>query len=257
MRTGELHVHTTFCDGSNTPEEMVLAALDKHMDRIGFTAHSFTPEDTSYCLSEENYPKYLAEIRRLKEKYSGRIRILCGIEQDYFASIPVDAFDYAIGSVHYLPTTDGIVPIDMNAEELRTFCKRYFNGDGIALAEKYFEYEANIIAVTNADIIGHFDVISKFNEDHSFFDPADPRYIAAWKKASDRLLQTGKPFEINSGAMFKGYRTEPYPALDIQQYLLEKGAGFIRTNDCHCTEAVGWEPQTRVSMSDIEADLPF
>ena len=31
-----LHQHSTFCDGKNTPEEIVLAAIDKGFDVIGF-----------------------------------------------------------------------------------------------------------------------------------------------------------------------------------------------------------------------------
>ena len=47
-----LHTHTTFCDGVDTPEEMVQAALGLRMDTIGFSGHSFTPIDTSYCMTE-------------------------------------------------------------------------------------------------------------------------------------------------------------------------------------------------------------
>ena len=28
----DLHMHTTFCDGKNTPEEMVLSAIDKGLE---------------------------------------------------------------------------------------------------------------------------------------------------------------------------------------------------------------------------------
>ena len=38
----DLHVHTNYCDGKNTPEEMVLAAIEKGMECIGFSVHSYT-----------------------------------------------------------------------------------------------------------------------------------------------------------------------------------------------------------------------
>ena len=36
----DLHVHTTFSDGKNTPEEIVLEAIRRGMDTIGFSDHS-------------------------------------------------------------------------------------------------------------------------------------------------------------------------------------------------------------------------
>ena len=34
------HTHTTFCDGKNTPEEMVVAAIEKGFVALGFSTHS-------------------------------------------------------------------------------------------------------------------------------------------------------------------------------------------------------------------------
>ncbi len=34
------HTHTTFCDGENSPEEMVLAAIDAGLPELGFSGHS-------------------------------------------------------------------------------------------------------------------------------------------------------------------------------------------------------------------------
>jgi len=36
------HTHSTFCDGKNTPEEIVLAAIDKGFDVIGLSGHGHT-----------------------------------------------------------------------------------------------------------------------------------------------------------------------------------------------------------------------
>ena len=39
------HIHTNFCDGENTPEEMVKAAIRIGFTALGFTGHSPTPYD--------------------------------------------------------------------------------------------------------------------------------------------------------------------------------------------------------------------
>ena len=35
-----VHTHTVFCDGADTPERMVLAAISAGMDTLGFSHHS-------------------------------------------------------------------------------------------------------------------------------------------------------------------------------------------------------------------------
>ena len=39
------HTHTTWCDGKDTPEAVVVAAIDKGFDAIGFSSHAMLPED--------------------------------------------------------------------------------------------------------------------------------------------------------------------------------------------------------------------
>ena len=62
----DLHTHTTYCDGKNTPEEMVKAAIEKGLVRIGFSGHCYTFFDEKYCMSIPNVARYIAEINSLK-----------------------------------------------------------------------------------------------------------------------------------------------------------------------------------------------
>ena len=56
----------------------------------------------------------------------------------------------------------------------------------------------------------------------------------------DKLLDTEKPplFEINFGAVIRGYRTEPYPSKPILEYLKARGAKFILSGDSHTVDNV-------------------
>ena len=47
----DFHVHTAFCDGRDTPEEMVRAAIDLGMSHIGFSAHTYVPFDEEFCIT--------------------------------------------------------------------------------------------------------------------------------------------------------------------------------------------------------------
>ena len=323
MQDFNLHMHTTYCDGKDTAEAMTLAAIEEGLAVAGFSGHSFTPHDQSYCMSREGTQRYIEEIGALKEKYSGSIRLLLGIELDRYADTDLSPYDYRIGSVHYIFSEEGRrkrdeilarhagetdrtasdaelealikyedwSPVDDYAEDL---CRFALGGDGscddpllrrekmLDIAELYFDTVGGIVEATDCDIIGHFDLITKFTEGWGFgpagnvisktrcgteefvsdiFDTSDERYIAAWKKAIDRIfdgcadrymngyrnrlekpgvLEAGdKPvFEINTGAISKGYRTLPYPSADQISYIKSKGGILILSSDSHAAGTI-------------------
>lgn len=233
MIKSDFHVHTTYSDGKSTPEEIVLSAIEKGLSTLGFSDHSYTDFDENYCIKKEKISDYISEISALKEKYKTKIEILCGIEQDYFSGLPKYDFDFVIGSVHYFKFGNEYVPVDSNADILFSAAEKYFGGDVYTLAEEYFSLVSEVADKTSATIIGHFDLITKFNEKTPLIDAANPRYIAAWKKAVDKLIPYNIPFEINSGAISRGYRTTPYPASDIIDYIKNKGGKLILSSDSH------------------------
>ena len=219
----DYHMHTIWCDGSNTAEEMVEAAVRQGLEEIGFSGHSYTWFDESYCMLPDETEEYKKELAALREKYAGRIRILTGTEQDCLSEASTEGYDYVIGSAHYVRVGDTFISIDESAQILRDAADRYFGGDMIALAEEYFRTVGAVAERTGCQIIGHFDLITKFNEDGTLLDESDPRYVAAWQAAADRLLQSDAVFEINTGAMSKGYRTTPYPAVPIRVWPKPRG----------------------------------
>ena len=102
MILGDYHVHTSFCDGTASPAEMAAAAFRQGLSALGFSGHSHTAFDGSWCMSSAGTAAYRAEVSRLREAYAGRMKVLCGVEQDYYSEEPTQGYDYVIGSVHYL-----------------------------------------------------------------------------------------------------------------------------------------------------------
>ena len=234
----DLHTHTTFCDGKDTPEAMVIAALDKGMDCLGFSGHSHTFFDESYCMSPLGTVAYRGEIARLRREYGTRLRILCGVEQDRYSAQPTAGYDYVIGSVHYLRLGEEYLPVDESPEISRDIVERYFGGDWYAMAEAYYRTVSGVVENTGCHIISHFDLIAKFNEKYPAFDEIHPRYIAAWQTALDTLLLSNRPFEINTGAMARGWRTQPYPRREMIEYILSRGGRLILSSDSHSTDTL-------------------
>ncbi len=240
MTLSDLHVHTTFCDGANTPEEMVLAAIERKMQRIGFSGHSYTSFDLSCCMSQAGTEEYKREIERLKDKYSDKIEILCGIEQELFADYPAKGYDYIIGSSHYLKKNGVYITIDDSAEVFENAVKEYYDGNCLQMAEEYFDNISKVPDI-GADIVGHFDLIAIFNKGNRFFDENDSRYLAAGKSAIDKLLQKGMTFEVNTGAISRGRRDVPYPAPEFLSYIIKSGGKVILSSDAHKADTLCFE----------------
>ena len=126
------HTHSTFCDGKNTPEEIVVAAIGKGFDAIGFSGHGYTPYSPGYCMKDTD--GYIAEVGRLKEKYKTEIKICLGAEEDAFYPVERDRFDYIIGSAHYFLVDNKYYPIDSSPDCLKK-CLDLFDHNVLRLAE--------------------------------------------------------------------------------------------------------------------------
>lgn len=226
------HTHTTFCDGRDTPEQLVQEAIRLGCPALGFSGHSYTPYEAAWMPKEHILP-YQAEIRRLQAVYSGQIRILLGIEQDYYSDEATDAYEYVIGAVHNLRRGGEYRPLDYTRERLIAIVDDWFGGDWYAMVEEYYRLVGDLYEKTHCRVIAHFDLIEKFNEAGELFDRTHPRYRAAALAALNRLKSAPVLFEINTGAIARGYRTTPYPAPFLLQAMQDAGVKLMLNSDCH------------------------
>ena len=230
-----LHTHTHYCDGKYSPEEMVHAAIREGFVSLGFSGHSFTPCDATYCMLPETTPLYKEEILRLKEQYKDQIEIYLGTERDYYTDPAeyTDDYDYILGSVHYVFKGRNCLAIDHAAEVQETAIRDLYDGNGLALVRDYYELMAKLPARVKPDVIGHFDVITKFNEGNRYFDEDSPAYKAMTLEAMDAILQDCNLFEMNTGAIARKKRSTPYIAPFLLRHLKERGGEIVINSDCH------------------------
>lgn len=228
MLKANYHTHTTFCDGDEAAERMVQRALELGFGHLGFSGH----------MDEEihmDWSAYVAEIVRLRETYADRIDILCGVELDTLydpASCP--GAEYVIGSTHYV---DVDVPfsraVDYGADVSQRLCDECFGGDWYAMCRSYYELEAQVFDRLHCTFVGHFDLITRFNDQMHAFDEEDPRYLGPALEAMEHLVRQGVPFEINCGAHNRGRKEELYPRRSLLKALHDFGGQIFINSDAH------------------------
>ena len=291
-----LHTHTCFCDGKNWVSEIICSALEKGFDVLGFSGHSFTYFDKSYCMLEDGTKEYISSVRAAKNfflkdqdlaksfygwnlKDTKDLRIYLGIEQDIYTEEPAlrkeqgifnfgypgGIFDYVIGSVHAYRLTWGeleerrgtlkglaeprqgaefsddgaYIYVDYSPEVFSWAGDSIYKGDMMAMARDYFADESRIVRDTDCDIVGHFDLLLKFNEEGKFFDEESSLYRSLRDHALEEIFRDFREknrmpvFEINTGAMARGYRSVPYPSLETLKVINEMGGQIVINSDCH------------------------
>lgn len=229
-----LHTHTTYVDGQDTPEELVLEAIRKGFGSIGFSEHSYL-KYSSYPnqLTVDKLELYKKEIKDLKSKYQEQINLYCGLEYDFYSDLNVEGLDYLIGSVHYLNCNGKVVTFDRGLNETLDYIEEHFGDSGLSFAKKYFETVASLPQKHKFDIVGHFDIITKNNDRGGFIDVSAKEYLNLGFEAIHSLKGKIPFFEVNTSAVSRGYKTTPYPQMEFLREFNRCGFGAVITSDCH------------------------
>ena len=240
------HTHTSFCDGKDSPKDIAEFAISNGFEALGFSGHSFTSFD-SFGMKEEK--KYISEIKALKEELGDKINIILGIEEDVFGLINRADYEYIIGSCHYVYKDGVYYPVDLSAGDTKRGIDAF--GGIENFAENYFITLCDYIKNRCPDIIGHFDLLTKFDEKEGFFTENK-----AYKKLSQMYLQEAIKsnciFEVNTGAISRGYRSFPYPSLDLLYTLKKNDAKIIISSDSHNKETLDYYfEETRDILTDV------
>ncbi len=239
-----IHSHCTFCDGKSTIDEMVQGAISSNLVSLGMSSHAHT----GYSFDDvqmTDIDGYFEALEAARLKYRGIIDIFKGMEleslvlgpdgKDVFPTIDPRC-EYTIGSCHVTRPNGRPYLIDYKAEMLDDAIEE-FNG-----VENFIDdYFTGYLSFTDAvpfDIIGHIDLYTKFNERHPILDQDSKRYQDQVLHYIDQLIERDRIFEVNTGAISRGYRTTPYPAPFILKRLLERKAPVMITSDSHSKDTV-------------------
>lgn len=209
MNLTNYHSHCLYCDGRAGMEDFVRFALSMGFTSYGFSSHAPLPFPTAWTMEWDCMDDYLAEFRRLKEKYAGRIELYVGLEIDYlneesnpsiarFRELPLD---YRIGSVHLLYDDAGeVVDIDVPADKFRQIVDTHFGGDLERVVRLYYGRLTRMLELGGFDIVGHAD---KMHYNAACYRPGlldEPWYDELVRTYFAEIARRGYQVEINTKA---------------------------------------------------------
>lgn len=249
------HTHSTWCDGKETPESMVQAAIEKKFDVLGFSGHAMYPFAAEWHMKPASLYSYADEIRKLAQEYGSQIEILLGFEADYFPLLSSPAHsmykdikpDYLIGSVHYIFDEKSVLKTNSSGigipytcftadgpdEEVAMGIKNVFKGNAKKAVQTYFSLQRDMIASGNFDIVGHIDVIRKRNSSLKFFNEQDAWYKRELEATAKAVSVYNKIVEINTGGIARGVMRDSYPSLDFLRLLHRYEVPVCLNSDAH------------------------
>ena len=241
MITADLHTHTLYSHGLNTPQEMWQAAMAKGIQLYGFSEHS--PRPTDYSFSNEYrdkltkyFPQYVAEVNELKKQFPNQI--LLGIEMDWFETelpfiknaLASYDFDYTIGSVHFLKTW-GYDDLESDWISLsQSHCHEHYTN--------YFQTLRKMAESGLFNIAGHLDLIKIFSIEHFNKWINEKSSLILVAEVLQAMFLSGMSLEISSAGLRKKCK-EIYPCPLIMHLAKELHLPISFASDAHNVKDVG------------------
>lgn len=264
MQNYNLHTHSNFSDGKSEMEEMVLDAISKNLKVIGITDHSPMPFENRVSLKKERINDYVAEVKRLKDKYKSHINVRIGMEMEYIPGMSEDfqsvrenlGLEYLIGSVHLVEKDGALWFIDgAKIEPYDEGLNEIFHGDIKAGVKRFFEQSNMMIENEKFEIIGHFDKI-KMNNKGRYFQESDKWYRDLLFETLDLIKQKNLIVEVNTRGMYKGRYNGFYPSEWLFPFLKKMRIPVIISSDGHLAgEVSGCFEQADAALSGAGIEI--
>ncbi len=239
------HTHTIYCDGSESPENYVLSAMEKGIKILGFSAHAPVSFSNLWSLKTGDIINYHTEIERLKKRYQPKISILNGLEIDYIPDV-TKAFsyfirennlDFTIGSVHLvkLPENDNLWFIDGATRNFDAGLEQIFNNNIEKAVTAYFHQIQEMVYTQKPNIIGHLDKI-KMNNKKRFFEEGDEWYRKLINETLKVIAQSTCIVELNTRGVYMGKSESFFPSVFVLEQCFQLGIPVMINSDAHKPE---------------------
>ena len=238
------HAHTPYGDGHSPAADYGTAAVVRKMQCIGISEHAPLGADVDWTMDAGKVPAYRAELEALREQHRGELEVLLGLECDWWAERPEwygrmseYHWDFLIGSVHMITRDSVTWAIDSSPEHFSDGVRQAFRGDIRAACDAFFSAEWDAAASGRFDILGHFDLVKKFNKGGRYFDLDAPWYKEMAASVVEAAAQSGTIVEINTAGLDKPVG-EYYPAPWLVARCVERGVRLTLSADAHSSQEI-------------------
>jgi len=243
MSWSNYHQHCYFCDGTDAPEKYVKTALANGIKSFGFSSHAPVPMDVKWCIKQERFNDYLAEIKAIQQQYKDELPIFIGCEIDFLPnkmgpnSPQFEVLDYNVGSVHFVNQfEDGTYwGIDDTFKMYQRGINELFGGNAQAAVEAYFAITRMMIEEDAPDILGHMDKIKMNNKNQQFFEETETWYQKAVLATLESVAASDKNIiiEVNTRGVYKKKTLHPYPSPWVLKHIHAMDIPIMINSDCH------------------------
>ncbi len=213
--------------------------LSEHAPR--FSVEHLYPEERGLTPADlvDKFERYVHRAMELRDEYQDRLELLVGFETE---ALPVDlwadkmrelrrsaAFDYIVGSVHSI----GDTWIDLNPETSERAALA--SGGWEALRCAYFDRLAELVETLEPEIVGHVDLIRRF-------DGHDFQFSGTAMQHAERVLEAarahGAALEVNAAPVRRGFGPV-YPGPQVLARAQQMGVAVTLGDDSHGPDGVG------------------
>jgi histidinol-phosphatase (PHP family) len=185
------------------------------------------------------FTAYTKEAFELRERFADKLEIVVGLETERLppgqwparmrelrASGP---FEYMVGSVHDI---DGVW-VDFNAETTNALAEQL--GGRSVLHVRYFEAVTEMVRTLKPEVVGHLDLVRKFDGPEASIEPAARPHVEA---ALEAARDAGTALDVNCGAHRRGL-SPVYPLPWILERACQMGVKVTLGDDSHGVSTVG------------------
>ncbi|RDW17113.1 histidinol-phosphatase [Oceanobacillus arenosus] len=230
----DYHIHSDFSADCDTKMETTIEkAIQIGLEEICFTEHIDYDYPDKDWIFEFDLAAYGQKVKRMQDRYAGRIRIKKGVEiglqphllNRYEALMKLESFDFVICSMH---ATEGK---DLHSGE-------FFQGKTVEDAYRiyYEELLSCIKKYKEFSILGHLDLVKRYTKEKS-----SNNFHSIIREIFNEIIPAGKGIELNTS----GYRyglDGGMPSADILALYKECGGEIITLgSDSHVESTLAYE----------------
>ena len=242
----DYHVHTEFSDDSVYPlENVVKDAIGLGLDEICITDHVDYGVKVDWDSGEEilyrhgeplanvDYPRYMAELERVRRLYGEKIVIKTGMEfgvqthtiPQFEALFRRYSFDFIILSIHQVEDKEFWTQDFQTGRTQREYNERYYE-EMLRVVQQYKDYS----------VLGHMDLIKRYDQAGIYsFENIKP-FAAEILKI---VIADGKGIEFNTSSHRYGL-PDSMPSAELLRLYRDLGGSIITIgSDSHAPAHLG------------------